>query len=70
MPTTKASQEVLGRLTATAEHALSTLRTLGVDHAEVSVGVGKELEVGVRSDEPELVKEAQSSGLSVRVMRN
>ncbi|MEM6290863.1 MAG: metallopeptidase TldD-related protein [Myxococcota bacterium] len=70
MPTTKASQEILGRLTATAEHALSTLRTLGVDHAEVSVGVGKELEVGVRSDEPELVKEAQSSGLSVRVMRN
>ncbi len=64
------TSEILGRLSATAEHAIATLRTLGVDHAEVSVGVGSELEVGVRQDEPELVKEAQSSGLSVRIMRS
>lgn len=64
------SSQILARLTASAEHAITTLRSLGVDHAEVSVGVGNELEVGVRKDEPELVKEAQSSGLSVRVMRS
>ena len=64
------STEILDGLAATAEHAIKTLRDLGVDHAEVSVGVGKELEVSVRQDEPELVKEAQSSGLSVRVMRS
>lgn len=64
------SSQILSRLCATAEHAIATLRGLGVDHAEVSVGVGNELEVGVRQDEPELVKEAQSSGLSVRVMRS
>jgi PmbA protein len=65
-----ASQEILDGLQATAEHALSVLRRLGVDHAEVSVGIGRELEVSVRQDEPELVKEASSSGLSVRVMRD
>ncbi len=64
------TSDILSRLSASAEHAIATLRGLGVDHAEVSVGVGNELEVGVRKDEPELVKEAQSSGLSVRVMRN
>ncbi len=68
MPTTQDTEKTLGRLTGTAEHAIATLRSLGVDHAEVSVGVGNELEVGVRRDEPELVKEAQSSGLSVRVI--
>ena len=64
------TSEILSRLSASAEHAIATLRGLGVDHAEVSVGVGNELEVGIRQDEPELVKEAQSSGLSVRVIRN
>ncbi len=68
MPITQDSRNILERLSGTAEHAISTLRGLGVDHAEVSVGVGNELEVGVRREEPELVKEAQSSGLSVRVM--
>mgnify|MGYP002619672370 CR=1 FL=1 len=58
------------RLRRSAEHALETLRRLGVDHAEVSVGVGNELEVGVRKGEIELVKEAQSSGMSVRVIRD
>jgi PmbA protein len=58
------------RLRRCAEHALETLHRLGVDHAEVSVGTGNELEVGVRKGDIELVKEAQSSGMSVRVMRD
>ncbi len=70
MPITKASEATLDRLSGSAEHAIATLKSLGVDHAEVSVGVGRELEIGVRQDEPELVKEAQNSGLSVRVMRS
>ncbi|MGH1343320.1 MAG: TldD/PmbA family protein [Nannocystales bacterium] len=70
MASTSKTPEILARLTGSAEHAIATLRNLGVDHAEVSVGVGNELEVGIRQDEPELVKEAQSSGLSVRVMRS
>lgn len=70
MASTSKTPEILDRLTGSAEHAIATLRSLGVDHAEVSVGVGNELEVGIRQDEPELVKEAQSSGLSVRVMRS
>jgi PmbA protein len=70
MALSKQSEEILDGLQATAEHALSVLARLGVDHAEVSVGIGRELEVSVRQDEPELVKEAASSGLSVRVMRD
>ena len=70
MALSKQSEEILDGLQATAEHALSVLTRLGVDHAEVSVGIGRELEISVRQDEPELVKEASSSGLSVRVMRD
>jgi len=70
MALSRQSEEILDGLQATAEHALSVLAKLGVDHAEVSVGIGRELEVSVRQDEPELVKEAASSGLSVRVMRD
>jgi len=55
-------------LESVASHAIEVLRSLGVQHAEVSVGVGKELEISVREGEVELVKEAASSGLSVRVM--
>jgi len=53
---------------AVASHALDVLKRLGAQHAEVSVGVGRELEVVVRQGEVELVKEAASSGLSVRVI--
>jgi PmbA protein len=58
------------RLGSLASYALEGLRRLGCDHAEVSVGVGRELEVSVRGGEVELVKEAQSSGLSVRAIRD
>jgi PmbA protein len=66
----KTRQRPHDRLRRCAEHALETLCRLGVDHAEVSVGTGNELEVGVRKGDIELVKEAQSSGMSVRVMRD
>lgn len=55
-------------LEAIASHALEVLKKLGAQHAEVSVGVGRELEVSVRQGDVELVKEAASSGLSVRVI--
>lgn len=55
-------------LESVASHALDVLKRLGAQHAEVSVGVGRELEVVVRQGEVELVKEAASSGLSVRVI--
>ena len=70
MATQSTNDAILDRLEASARHAIEHLRSLGVDHAEVSVGIGRELEVSVRQDEPELVKEAQSSGLSVRVIRD
>ena len=51
-----------------AQHAVERLRALGADHCEVGVASGRELEVSVRNEAPELVKEALSSGMSVRVI--
>lgn len=65
-----ASERVLASLADTAEFTLDALAKHGIDHAEVAVGIGKELEVSVRQGEVELVKEAQSSGLSIRLMRD
>lgn len=70
MSSADATKASLDQLEQTARFALETLQGLGAAHAEVSLGVGKELEVTVRQDEPELVKEAQSSGLSVRVIKD
>jgi len=70
MPRPRAIEKKLDRLSRIAERSLERLRDLGVDHAEVAVGTGRELEVSVRQGEVELVKEAQSSGLSVRVVRD
>jgi PmbA protein len=58
----------LDHLQEVAEKALAYLDGKGVDHAETSVGQGSRLEVNVRMGEVDLVKEAQSSGLSVRVI--
>lgn len=60
----------LDRLAGIATQAIEQLRRLGVDHAEVAVGTGRELEVSVRQGQVELVKEAGSSGLSVRVVKD
>ncbi|MCX4245772.1 TldD/PmbA family protein [Paraliomyxa miuraensis] len=69
MPRPRAIEKNLDRLADIATRTLERLRGLGVDHAEVAVGTGHELEVSVRQGEVELVKEAGSSGLSVRVVR-
>jgi PmbA protein len=66
----RAIEKSLDRLADIAERSLEQLRALGVDHAEVAVGTGRELEVSVRQGEVELVKEAGSSGLSVRVVQD
>jgi len=66
----RSSQRWLDEIARVAEHALETLARLGVDHADVNVGHGNELEVSVRRGEVELIKEAKTRGMSVRVIRN
>ncbi len=70
MPRPRAIEKTLDRLADIATRSLEQLRALGVDHAEIAVGSGSELEVGVRQGEIELVKEAGSSGLGVRVVHD
>jgi PmbA protein len=53
-----------------AEHMLSLALAAGADGAEVLVRDGAELEVKVRLGEPELVKEAGSRGLGLRVIKD
>ena len=52
-----------------AEQMLTYARRAGADGAEVLVRDGTELEVKVRLGEPELVKEAGSRALGLRVPR-
>ncbi|MEM9463101.1 MAG: TldD/PmbA family protein [Myxococcota bacterium] len=70
MPRPRAIEKKLDGLAEIAEQSLERLRALGVDHAEVAVGTGRELEVSVREGEVELVKEAASRGLGVRVVHD
>jgi predicted Zn-dependent protease len=51
----RAIEKSLDRLADIATRSLEQLRALGVDHAEVAVGTGRELEVSVRQGEVELV---------------
>jgi PmbA protein len=53
-----------------AEQMLSFAKKAGADDAEVLVRDGTELEVKVRLGEPELVKEAGSRALGLRVLRD
>jgi PmbA protein len=53
-----------------AEEMLSHALAAGADSAEVLVGDGSELEVKVRLGEPELVKDAGSRALGLRVLRD
>jgi PmbA protein len=53
-----------------AEQMLSLALREGADAAEVLVRDGAELEVKLRMGEPELVKEAQSRGLGLRVLKD
>ena len=52
-----------------AEHMLSLALRAGADGAEVLVRDGAELEVKLRMGEPELIKEAGSRGLGLRVLK-
>ncbi len=53
-----------------AEQMLSLALRAGADAAEVMVRDGAELQVKVRKGEPELVKEAGSRGLGLRVLKD
>ncbi|MBC8133585.1 MAG: TldD/PmbA family protein [Deltaproteobacteria bacterium] len=53
-----------------AEQMLSLALKAGADGAEVLVRDGRELEVKVRLGEPELVKEAGSRGLGLRIIKD
>jgi PmbA protein len=53
-----------------AEKMLSYAKKAGADGAEVIVRDGRELSVKVRLGEPELVKEAGSRGLGLRVLKD
>jgi PmbA protein len=64
----RASHRQLDELEACATAALEHLRKRGVEHAEIAASLGERLETGVRQGEVELVKEAKSRGLSVRVV--
>ena len=64
----RATEAELDELEAAAARALEYLASKGVDHAEISAARGSRLEVNVRMGEVDLVKEAASSGLSVRVV--
>jgi PmbA protein len=66
----RASERLLDQLTESSEHALEVLTKLGVDEAEVSVSTGERLEVSVRKGEVDLIKNAKSSGMGVRVIRD
>jgi PmbA protein len=66
----RSSRKLLDELEGTALRALEHLRARGVEHAEVSVSQGEQLETGIRQGEIELIKEAKSSGLGVRVVHN
>ena len=66
----RASVRMLDELEGVATRALEHLRKRGVDHAEISVGQGERLEAGVRQGKVELVKEAKSRGLGVRVVHH
>lgn len=66
----RASEKLLDALEESTAHALEVLTRLGVDDAEVSVSTGERLEVSVRKGETDLIKEAKSSGMGVRVIRD
>lgn len=53
-----------------AERMLSLAKKAGADGAEVLVRDGRELSVKVRLGEPELIKEAGSRGLGLRVVKD
>ena len=64
----RASQRVLAGLEQTAARALAVARARGAEHAEVRIDHGTRLSAQVREGSIELLSEAQSAGLSARVV--
>lgn len=64
----RASQRRLDELRRAAERALQAARAAGADHAEVRLDHGSRLSATVRDGKTELLSEAQTSGLSARVV--
>lgn len=62
------SQRVLAGLAETAALALRTARARGAEHAEVRIDHGSRLAAQVQGGALELLSEAQSAGLSARVV--
>lgn len=64
----RASQRLLSELRRTAERALEFARAAGADHAELRLDHGSRLSATVRGGATELLSEAQTCGLSARVV--
>ena len=65
-----ASSRIVKELTELAEKAVELAMSRGADAAEVLVRDGSELTAKVRLGEPELVQEAGSRGLGIRVFKD
>jgi PmbA protein len=65
-----ASDDLRAELKALAEQVAEQTLTAGADAAEVLVASGRELSVKVRRGEPEMLHEAGSSGIGLRVFRD
>jgi PmbA protein len=62
--------ELVAQLVETATHAVELARKAGADAAEVIVRDGSELTAKIRLGEPELLQEASSRGLGLRVFKD
>jgi len=69
MSAAQVTEEQLRELGEIAQLTVELARKAGADHAQVLVRAGAELTAKVRLGEPELVQEAGSRGLSLRVLR-
>src|SRR5436853_3043156 len=65
-----ASEKRLGELLEIGRRVAARARAAGADAAEALVAEGSELSVKVRLGEPELVQEAASKALGLRVFRD
>ncbi len=63
-------RDVVGELRELAQRVVKLARAAGADDAEVQVSDGTELAVKVRLGQPELIQEAGSRGLGLRVFRD
>lgn len=69
MSAAEVTEETIRELCDVAQLTVEIARRAGADHAEVLVRDGSELTAKVRLGEPELVQEAGSRGLGLRVLR-